>query len=58
MPIGLRNTAVYMAVKKYFEGESRHDWPADVARYNEHPIDDKRFHNEAEPVSGVHAVPF
>lgn len=37
-----------MAVKKYFEGESRHDWPADVARYNEHLIDDKRFHDEAE----------
>ena len=37
-----------MAVKKYFEGEPRHNWPADVARYNEHLIDDKRFHNEAE----------
>ena len=37
-----------MAVKKYFEGDSRHDWPADVARYNEHLIDDKRFHDEAE----------
>lgn len=44
----LEKYCVYMAVKKYFEGESRHDWPADVARYNEHLIDDKRFHNEAE----------
>lgn len=37
-----------MAVKKHFEGLSRHDWPADVARYNEYLIDDKRFHDEAE----------
>lgn len=44
----LEKYCVYMAVKKYFEGESRHDWPADVARYNEHLIDDKRFHDEAE----------
>lgn len=44
----LEKYCVYMAVKKYFEGESRHDWPADVARYNEYLIDDKRFHDEAE----------
>ncbi len=44
----LEKYCVYMAVKKHFEGESRHDWPADVARYNEHLIDDKRFHDEAE----------
>lgn len=44
----LEKYCVYMAVKKHFEGESRHDWPADVARYNEYLIDDKRFHDEAE----------
>ncbi len=37
-----------MAVKKHFEGESRTIAQADVARYNEHLIDDKRFHDEAE----------
>ncbi len=46
-PIGSKY-CVYMAVKKHFEGLSCHDWPADVARYNEHLIDDKRFHDEAE----------
>ena len=44
----LEKYCVYMAVKKHFEGLSRHDWPADVARYNEHLIDDERFHDEAE----------
>ena len=31
----LEKYCAYMAVKKYFEGELRHDWPADVARFNE-----------------------
>lgn len=44
----LEKYCAYMAVKKYFDGESRHEWPAEVAHYSERIIVDKRFRDEAE----------
>ena len=44
----LEKYCAYMAVKKYYEGTSRHDWPAEVAHYNEKIIVDVRFRDEAE----------
>lgn len=44
----LEKYCAYMAVKKYYKGVSRHEWPAEVARYSERIIVDKRFRDEAE----------
>ena len=44
----LEKYCAYMAVKKYYDGKSRHEWPAEVARYSEKIIVDKRFRAEAE----------
>ena len=44
----LEKYCAYMAVKKYYEGQSRHEWPAEVACYSEKIIVDARFRDEAE----------
>ena len=44
----LEKYCAYMAVKKYFDGASRHEWPAEFARYDEKIIVDRRFRDEAE----------
>lgn len=44
----LEKYCAYMAVKKFYSGTSRHEWPAEVARYSEKIIVDARFREEAE----------